>query len=297
MHTSKVQIRLISPWNKQIETSNAVFSTEISTQEADALLCEWAPSHELLSFPRRKAWYCCEPACQFEFLGRGDWPRMRAQLAPHEFLWHGHSDPQFRVPHVTHFSTLGVNRNPDRIDKAVAIVSNHGGSPWKCHPQIALRNQFITHPAVDLYGRAGWNRYRRRWYSYPRPPANYRGELPGDWHEGQKRQLQAKYKASVCFENMCEPHYFTEKLVEAAIAGCIPVYRADPTLRDTVLDSAFWIDPQDFGGSVVETLGHALKSDRSLVQEQNSEWLRSNRYLRETHLSAVFSSIASILMR
>lgn len=297
MHTSKPKVRLLSPWNKRFETSDAIFSADIPTKEADALLCEWAPHPELFTFPRRKAWYCCEPECQFLHLEQGTWPVMKAKLSAHEFLCHGHSDPQYRVPHMTHFGTLDVNRELDRREKAIAIVSNHGGFPWKCHPQIALRNQFITDPTVDLYGRTGWKRYRRHWYSRPSPPANYRGELPGDWHEGEKRRLQASYKVSVCFENMCEPHYFTEKFVEAVIAGCVPVYRADSTLRETILKGAFWIDPQDFGNSVSETMEKALKSDLSAVQKQNAKWLNKNSHLHETNSSVVLTTIAKLLLK
>lgn len=294
MPEEKYKIRLLSPWNKRFETSDAIFSADIPTDEADALLCEWAPHPELLTFPRRKAWYCCEPECQFLHLEKGTWPAIKARLDASEFLCHGHADPQYRVPHITHFGTLDVNYSPNRLEKAIAIVSNHGGFPWSRHPQIALRNQFITHPFVDLYGRAGWKRYRHRWYSRPKPPANYRGELPGDWHEGQKRALQASYKLSVCFENMCEPYYFTEKFVEAVIAGCVPIYRADSTLRATILKSAFWIDPQDYGDSVSATIEQALKCNLVAVQEQNSQWLKQTE-LQATNSSVVFATIASIL--
>jgi len=163
MTDGKLQVRLKSPWTDRVETELAVFSRDIPTERADALLCEWAPDDELFSFPGRKAWYCCEPTCQFRGLGNGTWPKLRSRLGPHEFLWHGHPDPRYRVPHVTHFQPLDMNQNPDRLQKAIAIVSNHGGSPWTCHPDIRYRNQLITLPQVDLYGRSGWKRYRRNW--------------------------------------------------------------------------------------------------------------------------------------
>ncbi len=119
-----------------------------------------------------------------------------------------------------------MNQSVDRKQKAVAIVSNHGGSPLKAHPDIRYRNRLITSPLVDLYGRSGWQRYRSHWYSWPRAPKNYRGELPGDWPGAEKRRLMSEYKVCVCLENMNEPGYFTEKFVEAVQAGCIPVYRA-----------------------------------------------------------------------
>jgi len=278
-----------------VETGTAVFSIDIPTEKADALLCEWAPHPELFTFPRRKAWYCCEPQCQFRGLGNGTWPKIKARLGHNEFLWHGHPDERYRVPHITHFEPLVMNTRTDRMRKAIAIVSNHGGSPWKRHPDIAYRNRLITHPDVDLYGRSGWTRYRQHWYSPPKAPANYRGEIPGDWPAAGKRDLMAKYKVAICLENMLEPHYFTEKFVEAVVAGCVPVYRARPELEHAVLSDARWIDPANRTGSIQTVIFDALNSDSKAVLDQNFEWLQKNKHLALTHSQKVFERIGHIL--
>jgi hypothetical protein len=292
---SKLQVRLKSPWTDRVETELAVFSREIPAEQADALLCEWAPDAELFSFPGRKAWYCCEPACQFRGLGNGTWPGLRSRLAPHEFLWHGHPDPRCRVPHVTHFQPLVMNQNADRLPQAVAIVSNHGGSPWTCHPDIRYRNRLVTLPQVDLYGRSGWRRYRRHWFSLPAAPCNYRGELPGDWPGDEKRQLMSRYKVCVCLENMNEPGYFTEKFVEAVLAGCIPVYRASADVRDSVLQGACWFDPGDSRWPDEQAVQAALDADPQQCLRQNQDWLQNSTSLRQTSGTAVFERIAQAL--
>ena len=291
----KLQIRLISPWQTYTETETAVFSTEIPTEKADALLCEWAPSPELFTFPRRKAWYCCEPQCQFRGIEGGTWPKIKARLAPKEFLWHGHPDERYRVPHITHFEPLVMNTNQDRLDKAIAIVSNHGGSLWKRHPDIAYRNRLITDPRVDLYGRSSWIRYRAHWYSRALAPANYRGEIPGDWPAGGKRALMSKYKVAICLENMNEPHYFTEKFVEAVVAGCVPVYRADDTICDSILKHAFWIDSRDYTLEPGRTVQVGLAESLGDVHAQNQRWLTENACLKTTHASVVFERLGKIL--
>jgi hypothetical protein len=295
MADARLQVRLRSPWTDRVETELAVFSRDIPAERADALLCEWAPDDELFSFPRRKAWYCCEPACQFRGLGNGTWPKLRSRLGPHEFLWHGHPDPRYGVPHVTHFQPLEMNRNSDRLQKAVAIVSNHGGSPWTCHPDIRYRNRLITLPQVDLYGRKSWQRYRRNWFSLPRAPRNYRGELPGDWPGEEKRRLMSRYKVCVCLENMNEPGYFTEKFLEAVVAGCIPVYRASADIRDTVLQGASWVDPGASGWPDEQALQAAVNADLTACQAQNQAWLATSRHLAATHASAIFDRISTIL--
>jgi len=292
----RLQVRLISPWSSRIETTHAVFDREIAAEQADSLLCEWAPSEELFTFPRRRAWYCCEPACQFRGQENGTWPRLKDRLRPGEFLWHGHRDMRFRVPHVTHFQPLQMNCRSDRKEKAIAVVSNHGGSPLKAHPDIRFRNQLITSSLVDLFGRAGWQRYRPHWYSWPGTPRNYQGELPGDWPGAQKRQLMSQYKVCVCLENMNEPGYFTEKFVEAVVAGCIPVYRASADVRDTVLQGAVWFDPADSRWPGTQAIEAALQADAAAVSRANSEWLRNSIALQQTHSQAVFERIAEILM-
>ena len=145
----KLIVRLISPWKTEIETDSALFSARVPASEADALVCEWAPSVELFTFPRRKAWYCCEPPCQFRGIAGGSWPKIKKRLAPHEFLCHNHPDPRYRVAHITHFEPLQVNLNDNRLEKAVAIVSNDGGDTWRRARQFVYRNRFVTHPLVD----------------------------------------------------------------------------------------------------------------------------------------------------
>jgi hypothetical protein len=268
---------------------------DIPSEKADALLCEWAPDPELFTFPRRKAWYCCEPQCQFRGLGSGAWPKIKSELGPHEFLWHGHPDERYRVPHITHFEPLVMNTNPDRLQRAIAIVSNHGGSPWRRHPDIAYRNRLITDPRVDLYGRSGWKRYRAHWYSRAGAPANYKGEIPGDWPAGEKRSLMSKYKVAVCLENMNEPYYFTEKFVEAVVAGCIPVYRASDEIRDGLLKGACWLDPEDLCIPRERLIESATRSDQEKFQLHNQRWLRESRLLAETNPEKVFRKIAILL--
>lgn len=290
----KLQVRLISPWTKCVETEEAIFSVNFPADKADALLCEWAPSPELFTFPRRKAWYCCEPQCQFQRIESGKWPRIKACLGEHEFLYHGHSNPCFRVPHITHFEPLVMNRNDKRQNRAIAIVSNHGGSPFRRHADITYRNRLITHPLVDLFGRSSWKNYRAAWYKPAGAPANYQGEIQGDWPAEQKRTLMSQYKVCVCLENMNEPGYFTEKFVEAVTAGCIPVFRAPSDIRDTFLKGAFWIDPSDPDTLGPQAIATALEADLQKCQEANGKWMRESVALQSTHSQEVFAKLARI---
>ena len=134
------------------------------------------------------------------------------------------------------------------------------------------------------------------WLSRPAAPANYRGEIPGDWPEEQKRELLAGYKVAVCLENSYEPYYFTEKFVEAVCAGCVPVYRAHPTVAEGILRGAVWVDPSNFGHDRTATLEAALAQNAKAIREHNEQWLCSPA-VAETHLSVIFARIGRLLAR
>ena len=297
--SNKLQVRVVSPWFCQLETDDAFFSTKIQTDNADALLCVWAPSSELFTFPRRKAWYCCEPRRHFTYLQGKRWLSIRDRLKPEEFLWHGHSDERFRVPHITHNGSLAViDRNADRIDRAVAVVSNYGGQPLRRSRDTKYRNRFVLTPGVDLYGRsAAWQKYKAHLLSRPRLPENFKNDIPGDWDAIEKVQLLARYKVCVCLENSFEPNYFTEKFVDAVMAGCIPVYRAHPSVAETFLKGAKWIDPGQGRTKCEKIISKALDASLRDYHEMNAAWLHQSKRLNQTSGWAVFSRISRILSR
>ena len=93
---------------------------------------------------------------------------------------------------------------------------------------------------------------------------------------------------------MNEPNYFTEKFVEAVIAGCVPVYRAHATVRDSILQGASWIDPADHDNCPKKTLAAAFEAPAGKVRAQNAEWFRSVA-VEQTHHVTIFARLAEIL--
>ena len=112
------RIRHLVPWGEtDMRIDDLHFSAAFAADDADALLCDFRPQPELLAFPRRKAWYRTE-AWTSDAVHTPEILHYRERLGPTEFLWHGHPDPVFRVPHVTHLDrpgALSVDRKPDRI--------------------------------------------------------------------------------------------------------------------------------------------------------------------------------------
>lgn len=277
------------------DTPTARFSTEIEAREADALLCEWAPTRELLDFDGPRAWYTAEPRTnpRIGVLAHRDQRRFAQRLSPWEALHHAHPDPHLRVPHVTHATAEPTDYAGPREERAVSVVSNFGGPIWNRGPGVRLRNAFATSHRVALYGRPDkWRYFRPRYLSRRGLPPNFAGGVEGTGLD--KIDLLARYRVAVCLENTCEPWYFSEKFVDAARAGCVPVYHAHETVRRSVLSGARWVDPADHDFDVERTLDAAFTLDREAVAEQNFGWLGTDA-VRATSELAVWERIACVL--
>ncbi|MGC2351938.1 MAG: glycosyltransferase family 10, partial [Candidatus Udaeobacter sp.] len=127
------------------------------------------------------------------------------------------------------------------------------------------------------------------------PPANYQGRSsPRQFSDGPPIEFLSTFKVAVCLENCVEPHYFTEKFVNAVRAGCIPVYHAHPTVRNEFLRNAKWVDPADFGFSPRRTIEFALDQDQTKFRSINDAWLESG-ILADTDNSKVFAKLHEIV--
>lgn len=291
-----LNVRLVRPFGPlEIVVDGARFSTEFTPDQADALACEWAPTEELLHFPGPSAWYTAEPRTnpRIGVLAHAEQRRFLTLLRPEQILHHAHDDPRFRVPHMTHETIDPAPAAQGRRSGAAAVVSNYGGPLGNRGPGIRLRNAFVTAPGVDLYGRRDkWRHYRSRWLSWPAAPPGFRGGV--EEAAPDKVTLLSRYHTAVCLENTREPWYFSEKFVDGARAGCVPVYHAHPTVRDGVLAGAFWIDPADHDMDPVRTLAAAAAADRDAVAEQNRAWLDSEA-VGATSMEAVWTRVAEAL--
>jgi hypothetical protein len=61
-----------------------------------------------------------------------------------------------------------------------------------------------------------------------------------------KARFQSGYKFSLAFENSSAPGYVTEKIVDAAYAGTIPIYWGDPTIGQD-FNTASFVNCNDYG--------------------------------------------------
>jgi Glycosyltransferase family 10 (fucosyltransferase) C-term len=290
-------IKLFSPWHtRDLVYGNVCFSPGVQLREADGALWEYWPDESIFGYHRPKAWYSWEPRWHSGY--RSDLARrVKHSLDESEWLHYAHPKSEYRVPHITNCGLTTCLTNTNRVQQAVAIVSNSGGPIWFLRQGLRFRNRFVTHALVQLYGRrCGWEHFRKRGpLSRPAVPSNYCGEL--NWKDSWMAEEQAKflssYKVALCLENSIEPFYFTEKFINAVRAGCVPIYHAHSTVKNGILRGASWIDPADHAYDPERTIRAALGAPLARYQSTNAQWLERAE-VRATHFDGVWEKLAGI---
>lgn len=87
---------------------------------------------------------------------------------------------------------------------------------------------------IDIYGRAAAPD-ANGWLDYP----NYRGP------SANKLKTLAGYTFNLCFENCEEDGYITEKIIQALLAGCVPLYRGGGRFLEQTIPAACFINCKD----------------------------------------------------
>lgn len=99
--------------------------------------------------------------------------------------------------------------------------------------------------------------------------------LTGD-HEEMISYL-SQYKFALCFENSSSPGYCTEKIIQAYLAGCIPVYWGDPNVFD-YFDSGSMVYVNDFEEATKQIM--EIDSNPELYNQMvNRNIFSSNKFL------------------
>ena len=96
-------------------------------------------------------------------------------------------------------------------------------------------------------------------------PVETFGKPFGNWFYGEdiKYDKISQYKFNICFENAIYPGYYTEKLIHAKCAGCIPLYYADHHSHLDFNPKSF-INLYDYENTT-DLARHVIKVDQSEV--------------------------------
>ncbi|WP_054150268.1 glycosyltransferase family 10 [Rhizobium sp. AAP116] len=170
----------------------------------------------------------------------------------------------------------------ERLERIVVINGNHlprSFSRELYSTRIAAMAALAPLQNVDLYGR-GWSDWWSHrsmwppyWMNYKKLMSVYRGACES------KYDVLAKYKFSLCFENMAMEGYVTEKIFDCFYAGCVPLYLGATDINTLIPDDAYidcrqfasWLDMDKYVKSI-------SAKDINKIREAGKEFVNSKNY-------------------
>lgn len=113
---------------------------------------------------------------------------------------------------------------------------------WKAHlPGHVWRNKLVYGHLADCRDIDFWGQMVPHGSDASPPVWDWKGPLP----TRAKDKALAPYRYHLCAENSQEANYWTEKIVDALLCWCLPLYRGCPNLAD-FLPAGSWIElPED----------------------------------------------------
>jgi hypothetical protein len=110
----------------------------------------------------------------------------------------GYRNPKYVIP----YNELYENSFQKKSKDGFACIVFNSDSPYR----YEIIEKLSKYKTVDCYGKPF-----------------------GNWFDGEDTKLNiiSDYKFNICFENSLYPGYYTEKLIHAKVAGCIPIYWSD----------------------------------------------------------------------
>ena len=126
------------------------------------------------------------------------------------------------------YNELKQLRYPSKTKLVSCVVSNKHNhreqyvrSLFRNNLKFDFRSIFRTFPKIDLYGRG----HDRDYFG-----ESYKGEL--NYNGFCKYKGLVEYSYTIVLENSVQPNYWTEKLADAYLAWCMPIYWGCPNVFD-----------------------------------------------------------------
>lgn len=124
-------------------------------------------------------------------------------------------------------------------------------------------------------------------------PVHGYGKVFGRPYSGCKVDLISKYRYNICFENSIYPGYITEKLLEAKVAGCIPIYYGSDTVStdfntNCFIDYTQIANPQHLLEKIIK-----IENNRPLFNELVSQKL----FDKEPNLDNLYNFLLKVFKK
>lgn len=161
------------------------------------------------------------------------------------------------VPQYRHLSEQAFSfdyfSTQDTTCMSPSAVFSHGSLPWhidKSYDELKKLSPFPKKKALSWVTSNKTNRkghkLRMAFLDKLKSGVQFdlygRGFIPVD----DKWDALAPYSYTIAFENCSTPHYWTEKIMDAYLAWCMPIYYGAPNIDAYFPPESFvWIDPKD----------------------------------------------------
>jgi hypothetical protein len=164
----------------------------------------------------------------------------------------------FFYPHYHHWATsdeLKKNVQTPRKLEIFSLTSGLSGIFGNIQRRNFIKMLSNENPNFDLYGRFTKDSYQLK---------AYRGLC------AFKKDLLFKYKYNLVIENTNEDWYISEKIFDALICGCMPIYHGTEKIFDLIPKEWFYYLPT-LEAIEMQKLNTFLKTDAHLIVLQNWE--------------------------
>lgn len=158
-----------------------------------------------------------------------------------------HSDTNFRLPlwqafilnNPGYLTSLNFRKSHHKFDHFAAFtVSNPGNQLRNAH-----YDQLREYKPIKSYGKVRTNDLKLQKFS--------NGKY---WRDAKDVFFSNNtHKFTMAYENSSSPHYCTEKLMDAFLAGSVPIYWGDPAAKEDFNSQAF-INVMDHGSDWLDVI-------------------------------------------
>jgi len=170
-----------------------------------------------------------------------------------------HSDKNFRLPHWQFYLILNPESKDklfnktqhDSFDRFCSFTVSNGG----CFTRNAILQQLNSYKRVHSYGKFMNN-------------TNELQKIDTDfWREGKDEFFsKVSHKFSIAYENSPSKYWVTEKIMDAFLAGSLPIYWGALKVTEDFNEKAF-INANKISGENLFNLIKTLDNDKQLFNE------------------------------
>lgn len=165
------------------------------------------------------------------------------------------------IPHI-HFHHMATENelaaiSSNKTKLICSVVSGFNGVPGYDDRRIFIEQLSSVLPEFDLYGRYG---------KLIRNIKSYRG------YSTVKFRTIANYKYSLVIENSKEDWYISEKIFDALMCGCMPIYYGTDKIFELIPHEWFVYLP-DLSKKSIESIEEVINTDRHKLVSQNQAFI------------------------